>query len=103
MKSLSLSNTQLSSRPFSQNQLSKTRIAMSSTVVSHCVGIIQISDPKQLVIDSMQLYPWSMGRGPIKSNATLSPHSSGIGKGCRGPGALVVCDLFHWQSLQEGT
>ena len=89
-ESLSLSNTQLSSRPFLQNQLSKTRITMSSTAASHHVGIIQISDPKQLVIDSMQLYPQSMGRGLIKSSATQSPCSSGIGKGCRGPGALVV-------------
>src|ERR1700729_3110626 len=38
----------------------------------------------------------------MKSIATLSPHASGMGSGCKGPVGLHVDDLFHRHSVQDG-
>lgn len=102
-KSLSLSETKLRGKPLLQYQLSNTSRATSSAKASVQVGMIWMSEPRQSVIVKMQLEPWSLGRGPMKSSATLSPCSSGIGSGCNSPGAFVVHDLLHWQSVHNGT
>ena len=89
-------------KPFSQYQWVKNSRASSSAVMVVQVGIIRMSEPSLSVIDKIQLKLSSSGRGPMKSIATLSPRSSGIGRGCRGPVGFRVEDLFHRQSVQEG-
>ena len=44
----------------------------------------------------MVLNPLSTGRGPMKSIATESQWSSGMGRGWSGPIGLVVVDLICW-------
>ena len=39
----------------------------------------------------------------MKSIATESQWSSGMGSGCSGPISFDVLDLFHWYSTQDGT
>ena len=55
MKGLSLSETQLSSKPFSQYQLLKTRSTMFSAVASVHVDMIHTLEPNLSVIDKIQL------------------------------------------------
>lgn len=102
MNNLSQSEMISEGRPFSQYQLSKNRVASFSAVMSVHVGISLTSEPRQSVMVSRQLKPSSSGSGPIKSIAILSPHSSGIGRGCKGPAGLVVLDLLCWQGMHLG-
>ena len=95
-KSLSLG------RLFLQYQWSKNRSARFSAIMSVCVGMIHTSDPGRSVIERIQSKPSSRGRGPIKSMATLSPQSSGIGSGCKEPAGFLVDDLFCRQSVHKG-
>src|ERR1700678_2386922 len=67
MKSLSRSEMMSVGSPFSQYQLSKNRTASSLAVREVEVGMMRISDDRRSVMVRMQLYPWSRGRGPMKS------------------------------------
>ena len=71
-------------------------------MISAQVGTIQISAPMWSVIDKMQLNPESSFSGPMKSIAMDFPQPSSTGRGCKGPGVLVVEDLFHWHGLHNG-
>jgi hypothetical protein len=89
VNSLSLSEMIFNGKPFSQYQLSKKMTAKSLAVILQRVGMIWMSELRRLVIDRMQLNLWSIGSGPMKSIATLSPCASRIGRGCGGPDGLV--------------
>ena len=89
-------------RPFLQYQWLKNRSARFLAVMSVHVGMIHTSDPSRLVIERIQSKRLSRGRGPIKSMATLSPWSSGIGRGCKEPAGFLVDDLFRRQSVHKG-
>ncbi len=102
MNSLSWSEMISEGSLFSQYQLSKNLVASFSVVISVRVGISLTSEPRQSVIVSKQLKPSSSGSGPIKSIAMLLPHSSGMGRGCRGLAGLVVLDLLCWQGMHPG-
>ena len=102
INSLSRLQTMLSGSPFSQYQLLKKSSASSSVVILILVGIIQMSVPRQLVTDNMQLYLLSTGSRPIKSMVILLAQRSGTGKGCSGLAGFVVQDLFCRQSMHEG-
>ena len=93
--------TMFSGKPFSQYQLSKNKIAKSSAEMSVWVGTILTLAPKRSVMERIQLNPKSSLSGPMKSIAIDWPCSSRTGRGCNGPGGLVVGDLFHWQSAQD--
>jgi len=86
---LSQSETMLLNKLFLQNQWSKKITARSLALMSIWVGINQTSAPRWSVI-VRQSYPQSNFKGPIKSIATEEPLASGTGRGCNGPGALVV-------------
>src|ERR1700678_1889632 len=90
MNSLSWSDMISLGRPFSQYQWSKKRILSSLALSEVEVGMIRISDPRRSVIVSMQLWPLSVGRGPMKFMDTESHRSSGTGRGCRGPVGFFV-------------
>ena len=102
MKSLSRSEMISFGKPFSQYQWSKNNKARSSVEIFIFVGMIHMSECSQSMIDKIQPKPSSKGSGPIKSKVTLSARLSGIGKGCRGLGTLVIWDLFLWQLTHEG-
>ena len=73
-KSLSLSETISVGNLFSQYHSLKKRDAKCSAVISVCVGMILISLPKQSVNVTIQFFPSSSGKGPIKLIATESLH-----------------------------
>jgi hypothetical protein len=81
VNSLSLSEMISSGRPFLQYHSSKKMVASSSAVRLDRVGIIRMSEFKRSVIVRIQSKPESIGRGPMKSMATLSPRDSGMGSG----------------------
>lgn len=64
--------------------------------------MIWISGPKQSVMEQTMSNPSSVGSGPMKLVATLSPHSSGNGKGCNGLAAFVIL-VFDSQYSQVYT
>src|ERR1700728_2747628 len=69
-----LSESEISSKgnPFSLYHCLKNKSTRSSVVIMVCVGIIQMSECSQSVIERIQLYPSSRGNGPIKSRTMLS-------------------------------
>ena len=77
-------------------------MARSSAVMSRQVGIIQISEPSQSVMDKIQSTFLSKGNGLMKLIATLSPWVSGMGRGCKGPVGLCVEDLLCRHLVQDG-
>ena len=81
MKSLSLSETMSEGRPFSQYHLSKNKTASSLAVRVEEVGMMQMSEARQSVIVRIEPWPWSNGRGLMKSIEIDWQHSSGIGSG----------------------
>lgn len=103
MNSLLRSETISVGRPFLQYHLSKNKYVRSSAVMSVLIGTSCISLPKQSVRVMMQFLLLSSGSGPIKLIATESLLLSGMGRGWSQPYGLIVDDLFHWQSGQEGT
>ena len=80
----------VSGSPFLQYKWLKNKSAIALAISVEMVGTSWISDPRRLVIEQIMLNPPSIGSGPVKSMVTLSPHSSGTGKGCNGPGGFVV-------------
>ena len=94
MNNLSWSHIIVVGSPFSQYQWLKNSSAICSAVNVVTVGINYMSEPSRSVIKQIILNLLSNGKGPTKSIATLSPLSSGTGKGCNGPAGLVVHDLF---------
>ena len=98
IKSLSLSDTIVKGRLFSQYQSLKKRMAKSSAAISIHVGRNQMSAPKRSVMDKMQLKPESSFQGLMKFIMMDWPWVSGIGNGCKGLGVFVVLDLFLWHS-----
>ena len=96
MNSLSQSEMISTGSLFLQYQCSKNRPASRLADKSILVGIIWMSAPSLSVVVRIQSIPLSVGKGPIKSIATLSPRLFGTGKGCKGLGRFVVGDLLCW-------
>ena len=86
-----MSETKFKGSPFLQYQWLKTSRVVSLAVAFVVVGIMCTSDPRQSIMERMQSYLLSVGSGPMKSNATLSPHLSGTGSGCKGLGSRHPC------------
>ena len=92
----------LSGSPFSQYQCLNQSMAKCSAVKLAQVSTICMSDLAQSVMVAMVLKPCSLGSRPMKLMATLSPQSSGDGKGCKGPTGYEVGDLLYAHLAQKG-